>query len=90
MTKLLLEPGRVMNLGGYIVESRAQLPYRDVVIGNPQKEPVKITAPVIYAETLEEYKMLGIIVEPVAEGESLVKALKKVEHIIEKKAGKSI
>jgi hypothetical protein len=71
MPKIAIRGKDVINLGGWVLEHRAKLPYRDYVIGNPFDEPVK---------AIEE---LGLIVEPVSSYDKLTEKLKKVKALIE-------
>jgi len=84
MSKIIIEPGRVFNMGGYIVEIEAKLPCRDLVLGNPTAEPVKINAPLYSAKYIKEYEKQGLIVHPVKGGESLRDALEKVRKQLKK------
>ncbi len=84
--KFFLEPGKVINLGGYICEVLAKLPYRDVVVGNPLDEVVKIDIPIYSEQMVEAMRELGIIVRPVKDGESLVDAIGVVKRAIEAKS----
>ena len=79
MPKMVFDPKRVQNLGGYIVESEANLPYRDVVVGNPNDFDVKIEVPIYSEEMLEELKEEGLIVEPIYAGDSLKEAMERVK-----------
>ncbi len=85
MTKISIEPKLVFNLGGYIVESVAGLSYRDVVVGNPGDETIKVDAPVYSEQDLKAYEDAGLICEPMKEGDSLAATLEKVKK---KVAGK--
>lgn len=78
MPKFVFVPKRVQNLGGYIVESKANLPYRDVVVGNPHDFEVKIDVPIYSEAMIEAIKENGLIVEPIYAGDSLKEALNKV------------
>lgn len=79
MTKISIEPKLVFNLGGYVVESVANLPYRDVVVGNPRDETIKVDAPVYSDADLKAYEDAGLILEPMKEGDSLAGTLEKVK-----------
>ena len=61
MTKIVLESGLVINLGGYLVECLVKPDYVDVVVGNPLKEDVKIDAPILRREMLD-YMLLPLAV----------------------------
>lgn len=82
MPKVVIRGKHVINLGGWIVEHRANLPYRDYVVGNPFDEPVKIEAPIYSIEGIEALRDLGLIVEPVARYDRLIEKLKKVKALI--------
>jgi hypothetical protein len=83
MPKIAIRGKDVVNLGGWVLEHRAKLPYRDYVIGNPYSEPVKIEAPVYSLEGVKAIEELGLIVEPVASHELLIDKMKKVRAIID-------
>jgi len=80
MPKIVIESGKVFNMGGFIIERKANLPYVDVIVGNPMREDIKAPAPVYNKEQLEEYKRLGLIVEPLQENEGLEEAIEKVKQ----------
>lgn len=86
MCKFILRPFHVQNLGGYIVETYAKLPYRDAVIGNPTNEPIKIEVPIYKEETLKDYEKQGVIVLPVYPGDSLVEAINSVRAQVQARA----
>jgi len=79
MPKIVIEPGMVLNMGGYIIERKAKLPSVDIIVGNPLKESIKASAPVYSQEQLEEYKKMGLLVEPILENESLSEALERMK-----------
>lgn len=81
--KYYFEPGKVINLGGYICEPVADLPYRDVVVGNPLDEPVKIDIPIYSEGMVEAIRELDLVVRPVKEGENLVQAIEVVKKAME-------
>lgn len=83
MPKIAIRGKDVINLGGWVLEHRAKLPYRDYVIGNPFDEPVKIEAPIYSAEGIKAIEELGLIVEPVSSYDKLTEKLKKVKALIE-------
>ncbi len=83
MPKIAIRGKDVVNLGGWALEHRANLPYRDYVIGNPYNDPVKIEAPVYSLDGVKAIEELGLIVEPVASYDLLVEKIKKVKAIIE-------
>ena len=80
MPKIVVESGMVLNLGGYIVERKANLPCVDVVLGNPLPEDVKIDAPIYSEEMLEACRHQGLIVEYLNDGESLKDKLEDVKN----------
>ncbi len=84
--KFFLEPGKVINLGGYICEVVAKLPYRDVVVGNAQDEVVKIDVPVYSEQMIDAMRELGIVVRPVKHGERLGDAINVVKKALEAKS----
>lgn len=79
MCKFILRAFHAQSLGGYIVETYAKLPYRDVVIGNPTSEPVKIEVPIYEEGTIKGYEKQGLIVLPVYPGDSLGEAIGSVK-----------
>ena len=81
--KFTVEPGKVLNLGGYIVENVAKLPYRDLVVGNQLKEPVKIDVPIYSEQMVNAIRESGLIVRAVREGEDLVDAINRVRKALE-------
>jgi len=83
MPKIAIRGKDVVNLGGWVLEHRAKLPYRDYVIGNPFNEPVKIEAPIYSLEGVKAIEELGLIVEPVSSYDILTDKLKKVRALIE-------
>ena len=82
MPKITLDPKRVQNLGGYINERKANLPYRDVVVGNPLDHPVKVEVPVYAESYFDDMRAEGILVEPIYAGDSLKEALDKMKQKI--------
>lgn len=80
MPKYILIPKQVMNLGGYIVENQADLGYRDVLVGNPFSEAVKIYVPIYGEDDVVAIERLGILVHRLQEYESLVEELKCLEE----------
>ena len=80
--KYVFESGKVINLGGYICELVANLPYRDLVVGNPFKEPVKIDVPIYSEQMVDAIREKGLIVRPVDEGEDLVIAVNRVKNAV--------
>ena len=85
MPKIVIREKHVITLGGWVVEHRANLPYRDYVVGNPFNQPVKIEAPIYSQEGIKTLEDLGLIVEPVANYDQLIEKLKKVKALIESK-----
>lgn len=88
MPKIILEPGTVMNLGGYVVENIAELPCIDVVVGNPLPEEVKIPAPVYSMDTLGEYRRMGLVIEFVGRNEMLGHVMDRVKKIVSERGVK--
>ncbi len=79
MPKIIVEPGMVLNLGGYIIERKAKLDCIDVVIGNPLDHDVKLKAPAYSKEDIEDYIKAGMIIEYLMEGDSLKDMLDKIK-----------
>ncbi|MCQ5337229.1 MAG: energy-converting hydrogenase B subunit EhbP [Candidatus Methanomethylicia archaeon] len=82
MPKIVLRGKHVINLGGWIVENVANLPYRDYIVGNPFDEPVKIEAPIYSIDGIKALEKLGLIVEPLLPYENLVEKIKKIKSLI--------
>jgi energy-converting hydrogenase B subunit P len=80
MCKFILPSKKVQNLGGYIVESHTEFPFRDLVVGNPTDENIKIPVPVYTMEEVNAIKELGLITYEMQPGDSLVEALQKVRE----------
>jgi energy-converting hydrogenase B subunit P len=78
MCKFVLVSKKVQNMGGYIVENHFDFPFRDLVVGNPFDENIKLPVPIYSMEEVKAIKELGIITHEMQEGESLVDAIKKV------------
>jgi energy-converting hydrogenase B subunit P len=89
MPKVAIRERHVITLGGWVVEHRANLPYRDYVVGNPFDEPVKIEAPIYSEEGIKALQDMGLIVEPVASYDLLIEKLKKVKALIESQPSKA-
>ena len=84
MPKIIVESGMVFNLGGYIVERKANLPCVDVVLGNPLKNDIKISAPAYSQEMIDEYEKSGMIIEYIKKGDSLKETLERVKKRVDK------
>ncbi len=82
MAKFILFPKDVQNMGGYIVENVAKLGYRDIIVGNPTDEPIKIDIPVYNEDIVKNYEQLGVVVYRMKTDESLTSALEKVKAIV--------
>lgn len=84
MPKFIMLPKMVINLGGYIIENKADLNYRDVIVGNPKEESVKIFVPIYSEKNVEDIEKLGLLVHRFTEDESFVEEIeimkKKVEE----------
>jgi len=86
--KYYFESGKVINLGGYICEIVAHLPYRDLVVGNPTKEPVKIDVPIYSEQMVDAIREKGMIVRTVQDGEDLVEAINRVKKAVDETLSK--
>ncbi|NMC75955.1 MAG: energy-converting hydrogenase B subunit EhbP [Candidatus Methanofastidiosa archaeon] len=82
MAKFILFPKDVQNMAGYIVENVAKLGYRDIVVGNPTDEPIKIDIPIYNEDIVKSYEQLGVVVYRMKTEESLIAALDKVKAIV--------
>lgn len=60
------------------MENHYDFPFRDLVVGNPTDENIKIPVPVYTMEEVEKIKELGIITLEMQEGDSLVDAIQEV------------
>lgn len=81
MPKMVLLPKLTMALGGYIRETITPynkednvkpFPYRNVIVGNPTDEPIKIDVPAYDEEWVERHRKLGLIVVPVSSEDDFV------------------
>lgn len=97
MCKFILPAKKVQNMGGYVVENHpwfldkyagpethSEFPFRDIVVGNPTDENIKLPVPIYTMEEVKKIKELGIIVYEMKEGESLAEALQKVKDQVGK------
>lgn len=92
LPKMLLLPKLTMSLGGYIRETVEiyqedgvkEFPHRNVVVGNPTNEPIKIDVPAYDDEWVKRHQELGLIVVPVEVGEDFVGIFKMVEEKVKK------
>lgn len=75
MPKFIVPEKEVINLGGYILENVAKLGYRDVIVGNPLKEPVKIYVPIYSENDVVAIEDLGLYVHRFQKDESLVEEI---------------
>ncbi|ABR56755.1 energy-converting hydrogenase B subunit P [Methanococcus aeolicus] len=86
MPKMVLLPKLTMALGGYIRETTMPytedeakpFPHRNVIVGNPSNEPIKIDVPAYDDGWVERHKNLGLIVVPVSEDDDFVGMYKMV------------
>lgn len=84
MCKFILPSKKVQNMGGYLVENNFEFPFRDLVVGNPTNENIKIPVPIYTMDEVEQIKQLGIVTYEMQAGESLVEALQKVKDKVGK------
>ena len=92
MPKMVLLPKLTMALGGYIRETvmpygeneAKPFPYRNVIVGNPTDEPIKIEVPVYDEGWIERHKKLGLIVVPVNEDDDFVGLFQMVREKVKK------
>ncbi|MCC7569475.1 MAG: energy-converting hydrogenase B subunit EhbP [Candidatus Methanofastidiosa archaeon] len=85
MPKFIVQPKEALNLGGYILENKAKLGYRDVIVGNPFKEPVKIYVPIYSEKEVEGIEALGLYVHRFCIGESLVEEIEAMRARLREK-----
>jgi len=92
MPKMVLLPRMTMALGGYIRETIfpyegddvKPFPYRNVIVGNPTDEPIKIEVPVYDEGWIERHRKLGLIVVPVNEDDDFVGLFQMVKEKVKK------
>ncbi|ADC69305.1 Energy-converting hydrogenase B, subunit P [Methanocaldococcus sp. FS406-22] len=92
MPKMVLLPRMTMALGGYIRETIfpyegddvKPFPYRNVIVGNPTDEPIKIEVPVYDEDWIERHRKLGLIVVPVNEDDDFVGLFQMVKEKVKK------
>ncbi|MBU7038153.1 MAG: energy-converting hydrogenase B subunit EhbP [Theionarchaea archaeon] len=84
MCKFILPSKKVQNMGGYIVENHSEFPFRDLIVGNPTDENIKIPVPIYTMDEVEKIKELGIVTYEMQAGESLAEALQTVKDKIGK------
>ena len=89
MCKFIVPAKKVQNLGGYVVENHTKFPFRDLIVGNPFDENVKIPVPVYTMEEVKKIKELGLITYEMQEGESLAEVLQKVKDQVGKEPERS-
>ena len=85
MPNYVLMPKQVMNLGGYIQENKANLGYRDVIVGNPSKECIKIYVPIYSEQCVVDVENLGVLVHRFQEDEDLTEEIEKMREKVEQK-----
>ncbi|MDK2790568.1 MAG: energy-converting hydrogenase subunit [Methanothermococcus sp.] len=89
---MILLPKLTMSLGGYIRETiepynddeAKPFPYRNVVVGNPTDEPIKIDVPAYDENWVERHRELGLIVVPVGIDDDFVGIFKMVEEKVKR------
>jgi len=93
MPKMVLLPRMTMALGGYIRETIfpyeddgevKPFPYRNVIVGNPTDEPIKIEIPAYDEGWIERHKKLGLIVVPVNEDDDFVGLFQMVKEKVKR------
>ncbi|HIQ32201.1 MAG TPA: hypothetical protein EYH55_01805 [Methanothermococcus okinawensis] len=95
MPKMILPPRLTMALGGYIRETiipygegeGEAFPYRNVIVGNPSDEPVKIEVPVYDRGWIERHRKLGLIVVPVNVEDDFVGLFNMVREKVRRSKG---
>lgn len=85
MPKYILFPKHVMNLGGYIIENQANLGYRDVIVGNPTKESIKLYVPIYGEDDVVAIEKLGVLIHRFYEDENLVEEIQEMKRRVEEK-----
>jgi energy-converting hydrogenase B subunit P len=80
--KFVVRPMHIVSVGGYIVET--QFPYRNLIVVNPTKEPIKIDIPVFTEDWIEEHRQLGLEITPITEKDSFLSKFRKAKVRLEK------
>lgn len=75
--KFVVRPYHIISLAGYIVERNFS--YRNIIVSNPNPEPIKIEIPVFYNEWIEEHRDLGLTIVPVNDEDSFLSLFKKTK-----------
>ena len=87
--KFVVRAMHIISVGGYIVET--QFPYRNLIVVNPTKEPIKIDIPIFTEDWIEEHRELGLEITPITEKESFLSNFRKAKIKLDKlKEEKSI
>ncbi|MGL4669264.1 MAG: energy-converting hydrogenase B subunit EhbP [Methanobacteriaceae archaeon] len=80
--KFVVRAYHIISLAGYIVERN--FPYRNIIVTNPNPEPIKIEIPVFYNEWIEEHRRLGLDIIPVSEEDSFLTLFRKNKAKLDK------
>lgn len=80
--KFVVRPQHIISVGGYIVET--DFPYRNIIVVNPTKEPIKIDLPVFTIEWIDEQRKLGLEIIPINEEDSFLRAFRKAKANLDK------
>ncbi|MCE5214732.1 MAG: energy-converting hydrogenase B subunit P [Methanobacterium sp.] len=80
--KFVVRPLHIISVGGYIVET--DFPYRNLIVVNPTKEPIKIDIPVFSEDWIGKHRNLGLEIIPIKEEENFLSNFRKAKIRLEK------
>lgn len=80
--KFVVRPLHIISVGGYIVE--VDFPYRNIIVVNPTKEPIKIDLPVFTTDWIEEQRKLGLEIIPTKDEDSFLSTFRKAKAKLDK------
>lgn len=85
--KFVVRPQHIISVGGYIVE--VDFPYRNIIVVNPTKEPIKIDIPIFKTEWIDEHRKLGLEITPTKDEDSFLRIWRKAKAKLDKIKGES-
>ena len=80
--KFVVRPQHIISVGGYIVE--VDFPYRNIIVVNPTKEPIKINIPVFSTEWIEHHRKLGLEIIPTKDEDSFLRMFRRAKANLDK------
>ena len=86
--KFVVRPMHIISVGGYIVET--DFPYRNIIVVNPNEEPIKIDVPIFSEEWIEEQRKLGLEITPTKDEDSFLRAFRKAKIKLDKMKAKDL